>query len=50
MGCKVLREATISQESYQRTKCLTHEHQINLRKERLAQNQSIKRQRKELAT
>ncbi len=50
MGCKVLRDATISQESYQRTKCLTHEHQINLWKERLALNQSIKRQRKELAT
>jgi hypothetical protein len=50
MGCKVLREATISQESYQRTKCLTHEHQIHLRKEGLAQNQSIKKQRKELAT
>ncbi len=50
MGCEVLCEATISQESYQRTKCLTHEHQIHLWKERLAQNQSIKRQRKELAT
>ncbi len=36
MGYKVLHEATISQESYQRTKCLTHEHQIHLRKERLA--------------
>ncbi len=49
MGCKVLRDATISQESYQRTKCLTNEHQIHLWKERLAQNQSIERQRKELA-
>jgi hypothetical protein len=50
MGCEVLRDATISQESYQRTKCLTHEHQIHLRKKRLALNQSIERQRKELAT
>ncbi len=50
MGCKVLRDATISQEIYQRTKCLTHEHQIHLWKERLALNQSIQRQRKELAT
>ncbi len=38
MGCKVLCEATISQESYQRTKCPTHEHRIHLWKERLAQN------------
>jgi hypothetical protein len=50
MGCEVLRDATISQESYQRTKCLSHEHQIHLLKERLALNQSIERQRKELAT
>jgi hypothetical protein len=50
MVCEVLHEATISQESYQRTKCLTHEDQIHLWKERLAQNQSIERQRKELAT
>jgi hypothetical protein len=49
-GCKVLCEATISQESYQCTTCLTHEHQIHLWKERLAQNQSVERQRKELAT
>ncbi len=47
MGCEVLRDAAISQESYQCTKCLTHEHQIHLWKERLALNQSIKRQRKE---
>jgi hypothetical protein len=26
MGCEVLCDATISQENYQRTKCLTHEH------------------------
>ncbi len=50
MGCEVMRDATISQESYQRTKCLSHEHQIHLRKERLALNQSINRQRKELST
>ena len=36
--------------SYQRTKCLSHEHQIHLWKERLALNQSIERQRKELST
>jgi hypothetical protein len=30
MGCEFLRDATISQESYQHTKCLTHEHQIHL--------------------
>ena len=30
IGCEILQEATISQESYQRTKCLTHEHQIHL--------------------
>jgi hypothetical protein len=41
MGREVMRDATISQESYQRTKCLTHEHQIHLRKERLSQNQRI---------
>jgi hypothetical protein len=49
MGCKVLCDATVSHESYQRTKCLTNEHQIHLRKERLVQNQSIERQRKKLA-
>jgi hypothetical protein len=42
MGCEVLRGATISQESYQRTKCLMHEHQLYLRKECLSQNQRIK--------
>jgi hypothetical protein len=50
MGCEVLHDATISQESYQRTKCLSHEYQIHLWKERLALNQSIERQRKELAS
>jgi len=49
MGREVMRDATISQESYQRTKCLTHEHQIHLRKERLSQNQRIENERKELA-
>jgi hypothetical protein len=39
MGCEVMRDATISQESYQCTKCLSHEHQIHLWKERLALNQ-----------
>jgi hypothetical protein len=50
MGCNVLHDATISQESYQHTKCLTHEHQIHLWKERFSLNQSIERQRKKLAT
>ncbi len=49
MGCEVMRDATISQESYQQTKCLTHEHQIHLRKERLYQNQWIESERKEVA-
>ncbi len=49
MGHKVMRDATISKEGYQRTKCLTHEPQIHLQKERLAQNQQIKTVRKELA-
>jgi hypothetical protein len=49
MGREVLRNATISQESYQHTKCLTHEHQIYLQKERLAQNQRIEIERKQLA-
>ena len=49
MGREVLHDATISQESYQRTKCLTHEHQIYLQKERLAQNQRIEIERKQLA-
>jgi len=30
LGREVMRDATITQESYQRTKCLTHEHQIHL--------------------
>ena len=34
-GHEVLRAAGISQESYQRSKCLTHEFQIDLRKERI---------------
>jgi hypothetical protein len=49
MGHEVMRDATISQESYQRTKCLTHEHQIHLQNERLSQNQRIENERKELA-
>jgi hypothetical protein len=49
MGREVLRDASISQESYQQTKCLTHEHQIHLHKERLSQNQQIESERKEVA-
>jgi hypothetical protein len=49
MGCEVLQDATISQESYQCIKCLMHEHQLYLRKERLSQNQRIKTEKKELA-
>ncbi len=48
-GCEVLRDATISQESYQGTKCLMHKHQLYLQKECLSQNQRIKTERKELA-
>jgi hypothetical protein len=49
LGCEVMRDASISQESYQRTKCLTHQHHIYLRKERLTQNQHIESERKEMA-
>ena len=48
-GREVLCDATISQESYQRTKCLTHKHQIYLRIQRLVQNQRIEIKRKQLA-
>jgi hypothetical protein len=34
-GNEVVRLANISQESYQRSKCLTHSHQVNLHLERL---------------
>ena len=34
-GKVVVRSATIAQESYQRSKCLSHEYQKNLRRERL---------------
>ena len=49
MGHEVMRDATITQESYQRTKCITHAHQIHLRQEMLLQNQQIESDRKELA-
>ncbi len=49
MGCEVMWDATITQESYQCTKCLLHKHQLYLRKERPSQNQQIKTERKELA-
>ncbi len=49
LGREVMRDATITQESYQHTKCLTHEHQIHLRQQRLEENQRIESERKELA-
>jgi hypothetical protein len=50
MSHEVMRDATITQESYQRTKCLTHdEHQLFLQKECLSQNQQTETERKELA-
>ncbi len=49
MGHEVTRAASISQESYQQTKCFTHKHQIHLRKEQLSQNQLIESERKEVA-
>ena len=47
-GDEVLKLATIAQESHQRSKCLTHEFQVHLRKERLLQIQRKERQRKEV--
>ncbi len=44
-----MQDASISQESYQQTKCLTHKHQICLRNKRLSQNQRIESERKEVA-
>ena len=49
MGREVMWDVTISQESYQRTKCISHEHQIHLRTEMLLWNQQIESDRKELA-
>ncbi len=49
LGCEVMWDSSIKQESYQRTKCLTHKNQIYLRKERLSQKQWIKNERKEMA-
>jgi hypothetical protein len=49
MGREVMRDATITQESYQRTKCITHEHQIHLRMQMLLRNQQIESDRKDLA-
>ncbi len=49
MGREVMRDASISQESFQQTKCLTHEHQIRLHNERLSKNQQIESERKEVA-
>ena len=47
-GDEVLKLATIAQESHQRSKCLTHEFQVHLRKERLLHIQRKERQRKEV--
>jgi hypothetical protein len=49
MGCEVTQDASISQESFQQTKCLTHEHQICLHNEKLSKNQRIESERKEVA-
>ncbi len=49
MGLEVMRDASISQESFQQTKCLTHEHQICLRNKRLSEIQRIESERKEVA-
>ena len=49
MGREVMWDATITQESYQRTKCITHKHQIHLRKQMLLWNQQIESDRKDLA-
>jgi 3-isopropylmalate dehydratase small subunit len=42
-GYEVLRAAGILQESYQRSKCLTHEFQIDLRKECIKQGENDQR-------
>jgi hypothetical protein len=49
MGCEIMRDATITQESYQHIKCLTHENQLYLRKESQSQYQRIETEMKELA-
>ncbi len=46
-GKEVQRMAGISQESYQRAKWLTHEHQISLRLERVEMIQNLQRQQAE---
>ena len=45
-GQDVLRTASIAQESYQRSKCLTHLHQVNMRLERLHIIKSNKTEKK----
>ncbi len=42
-GHEVLRAVGISQESYQQSKCLTHEFQIDLRKELIDQIENDQR-------
>ena len=48
-GKIILRDAEISQECRQRTKCLTHQHQVGLRMERLAFIQQKKNNSAEVA-
>ncbi len=48
-GNEVFRNAGISQESYQRAKCLTHKYQVHLRKQQILQLQKKERQKEELA-
>jgi hypothetical protein len=47
-GNVVLRNAGISQESFQRSKCMTHIHQVELRKERMEQLQAEQQRRDEV--
>ena len=48
-GQDVFRTAGIAQESFQRSKCLTHFHQVNLRLERLQIIKSKENEKKETA-
>jgi hypothetical protein len=46
-GKEVLRHAGITQESYQRSKCLTHKYQVQLRRDRTEEIKAVQRQRLE---
>ena len=49
-GNEISRDAGISQESYQRSKSLTHSYQVNLRQARVQQVMTQQHQREESAT